>query len=252
MKLLLTLAAASWSAIFNGAVAQDCESLVNTHISPVAVEDALAAVRGGRGLVRDEFETTSQFEARVAAANTPVPEIMHISVPLDLNYVVYNADEGAFEVKSYGLKNGGLNYYLYLDSQTLGALGVKGSVIDFWLGGDRRVTGQSSPRMQTVEDTRRAIFERPAADGDDVFGGTGQTWNISVPIDQARGFRERMRAALVVVPKAPYYVEHRQRSFIEADRGRMIINVTQFMVADIQCAVITDDTNNILLAVPTR
>lgn len=250
MSRLLTLTLLFFGLMTSSnAAAQVCDGLLGTQVSPTAYEQARLLVVGGRNLVKDEFETTSHFDARVAAANSPIPESLFISVPFDGKYITYNADNAAFDVKSYAFDNGSFLWQLHLDAASNSILGTGGYNAEYILGENSYVTATS------VETRLYMIFDREVAEREGLFEGSSspKIWTIPTPIDQARGMKERFRAALLVVPRAPFYLEHsRTTRFRRDETGRSATEVTQVIAADIQCAVITDDNNKVLLTIRTN
>lgn len=79
-------------------------------------------------------------------------------------------------------------------------------------------------------------------------------WDLPVPVEQARGMKERIRAVAMIAPKAPYFFENRQQSAarITIQNPRDITQISRVLVADIQCVAFTDDANNVLLTVRTN
>ena len=76
-----------------------CKGYVGQVAKPVAFA-ALAAQLSGPA-PKGEFETTAQYNARVAAASQPVPEgPVIITLPTDREFISYNADTGAMFVQA--------------------------------------------------------------------------------------------------------------------------------------------------------
>lgn len=270
MKRLLTLATAFCCLTLPSvASAQDCNSLPNSQIAPVTFDQAIASLSNtGAGLVKDEFETSAQFEARRAAAGG-APASMLISVPIDPEFVTYDADAGAFAIKRYAVANLGADwftafygspYYNTIEHSSYDNLAMVLSSTDRPNG---TYTGQNaygaSWQVTRVNRTINAIFESKSPRyGVNLFGNNSETsaptWTLPVPVDQAREFKSKLRAAVLIAPKAPFYFENSQPSAarVTIQNPRDITQISRVIVADIQCVAFTDDANNVLLAIRTN
>jgi hypothetical protein len=262
--LSLMLAATAWDAS-----AIECQSYVGSRVEATSFDLAARALSQVPS-ARDEFETTAQYQARLATALSGVPSQMLISVPLDTSYVTYNADAGRFDIQSYAIRNTNTDYFTVFYGSPF-----YGTVPFSTLGNIDIVVGSSDEERGTYQGqnaygatwtvtritrTVRAIFDRePRRYTEELFGdratrGDGPVrWSIPVAPEQARGLRDRLRAAVVVVPKTPFFFENTQQSAgrITIQNPRDVVQVSRIIVADIQCALITDDVGNVLVAQPT-
>jgi hypothetical protein len=254
-------------AIAGQANAQSCDSALNTQIAPMTFADAASAIQGGGSLVKDEFETTSQYEARLAEARQAMPTTMWVTIPINPTYVSYNADRAAFEIKSYALKNEQIDWrHILAGSPRLGLISPGSSNIDVQAGSAYAVTGTYTAtngfgaqwEVDRVDMTVEAIFDRAGSYLESVFKTPAPpsvlVWSIPVPADQARGYKERLRAAVRIVPRSPFYFEASRGSGapITVQRPRDVTNITHVIVADIQCAIIIDDNNTVLISATTN
>jgi hypothetical protein len=251
------------------ASAQECQSLVGSRVETISFDAAVTALSQVPS-ARDEFETTAQYQARLAIAMSSVPSRLLISVPLDTRHVTYNADAGRFDIQSYAIRNTNTDYFTVFYGSPF-----YGSVPFSTLGNIDIVVGSSDEERGTyqgqnaygatwtvtrVTRTVRAIFDRePRRYTEELFGdratrGDGPVrWSIPVAPELARGLRERLRAAVVVAPKAPFYFENTQQGVgrVTIQNPRDVDQLSRIIVADIQCALITDDVGNVLVAQPT-
>ena len=267
-KLFAAVVAVGSLTAAGGAFAQSCTSLPNTQVSPVTFEQAITAFSGsGAALVKDEFETTAQFEARRAAAGAG-PTSMVVSLPIDPAYVTYNADAGAFEIKSFAVANIGNDWFTtFYGSPYFGTIATASydnlaivlSNEDTNHGSYEAKNGYGATwQVTNVNRHVDTIFEsKPPRYGVSLFGNESMAapvWSLPVPVDQAREFKSKLRAAVVIVPKAPFYFENTQQSQarITVQNPRDIKQISRVIVADIQCVVFTDDANNVLLSVTTN
>lgn len=270
MNRLLTLAVAACSlSLPNVVIAQTCVNLPEGPIAPVTFDQAIATLSDtGAGLVKDEFETTAQFEARRAAAGG-APSSLLVSLTVDPEYVSYNADTGSFAIQSYAVANIGADWftafygsphYNTIEHASYGNIAMVLSSTDRANG---TYTGQNaygaSWEVTRVNRTVNAIFEsKPPRYGVNLWGNSSAnsspTWNLPVPVEEARQFKSKLRAAVLIVPKAPFFFENTQPSSarVTIQNPREITQISRIIVADIQCVVFTDDANNVLLSARTN
>lgn len=265
------LATAILISIFTtgNAAAQNCVNLPEGRISPVTFDQAIASLSNtGAAIIKDEFETTAQFEARQAAA-AAVPSALVVSLTIDAEYVTYNADAGVFAIQPYAITNGGTDwsdlfygsphYDLYRNSYS-GDLALVVSRTDEANG---TYTGQNaygaSWEITRINRTLSAIFEgKVPHHGANLWGNSSATniptWNIPVPVEQAREFKSKLRAALLIAPKAPFFFERTKPSSLPVtiQHPRNITETSRVIFADIQCLIFVDDTDNVLLSIATN
>ncbi|MBL8546203.1 MAG: hypothetical protein JNL81_07045 [Hyphomonadaceae bacterium] len=265
MRFLIVAAAALFVFASGGAaVAQECEAMAGTQISPISFDAAATALSSVPA--KDEFETTAQYQTRVEAALAGISSRMLVSAPFDTEYATYNADAGRFEIRSYAVRNLNTDWFtVFYGSPHYG--GIRYSTlgnIDLVLSSSDRPNGTYQGQnsygatwtVTRVTRTVNAIFERePARYNEELFGqrpagAAPLTWTLPVPVEQARGMRDRFRAAVLIAPRAPFFFENRQQSAgrITIQNPRDVEQVSRIIVADIQCVVITDDQNNVLIA----
>lgn len=270
-KIVATFVAAAAVSFAGAASAQNCAGLLNTQIAPVSFDAATRLFSGGSGaaITKDEFETTAQFEARQAAARSNMPASLFVSLPVDMDQIAYNADTGAFEIKTYAVANIGADWFTVFYGSpyynTMGT-GIIGSALAVVLSSEDRPTGTHMGKngygaeweITEVHRDVNIIFEgKPANYGSTLFqnnSGPAPIWSLPVPVAEARAFKPKIHAAALIAPKAPYYFENTQDSTarITVQNPRDLTQESHVIVADIQCVVITDDVNNVVLAVSTN
>lgn len=268
MKNHAALCAVAFSLMTGAASAQDCTSLLDTTITPVSFAEASRSLHAAP-LIKDEFETTTAFEARVAAARQNLPSTLAISVELDKDDVTYNADAGEFIVKSSAFGSAyGIDWFSAFYNAPTKPVGytLSSEVIGLAVSSKETPTGTymgqnaygASWEIVKIDRNVDAIFDGVAPRFDQKLFGTGYlddfSWKIAVPAANARQFKESLRAALIVVPQAPFYIENRQPlgARITMQNPRDVTQIAHVIVADVKCAVLTNANNYVLMAITTN
>lgn len=258
------LAALSVAATSN---AQSCESFVGQTVTPQAFNAAAAVLATIPG-VKDEFETTAAFEARQQIAMSNLPEHLIISTPFDTDYASYDADAGHFTIKRYAVSNVNTDY-----ARLFGSGGAfEGSVsysmlgtLDVVISKTERRTGSYraqnafgvSTTVGEIQRTTRSIYEGSdtTRERQGLFPRTSDAviWTVPVPATEARATRDGFRAAWVIAPKAPFYIEGEGRGFrATIDVPQDVEDTLEIIIADIQCALLTDDSGVVLAVAATH
>lgn len=236
------------------AQAQECPAGGQGSLALTSFDD-LRTLASSFPTTKGEFETTADFMARQRNAASQMPDLAWISLPLDLNHVAYNADEQAFQIHSLAVDNLNLNYRFIFADAGVGIDAAYDNIdlvfpaeirtIDSYVGQNVYGAKRNVTRLSTIT---RAIFDRPARRKETLFPRLrdGPAFNVSVPVDQAPTYRERLRAAVLVAPRAPYYVEASGRTRVTMTGGRDEAVTYQVLIGDIRCIVITDDHNAVL------
>lgn len=103
-----------------------------------------------------------------------------------------------------------------------------------------------------------AIFDSVTSRYDQKLFGRGYgadfKWDIPIPPESARQFKETIKGALIVSPNAPFFIESSQSSGgrITMQNPRDVTQNARVIIADIRCAVLTSQDNLVLFAVTTN
>jgi hypothetical protein len=220
MLKAVALAGAMMVAGTAAKAADACQSYVGTVVQPQSF-DAVALLLKGLPGIKGEFETTADFQARVQAARAKLPEHIIIRVPVNSKYVEYDADAGAFKIKSYAIDNENTDYYgtfgygtPFYEKVKIGSTGsnldIVVSTVDVPQGTYVGTNSfGASARIAKVARTTKAIFDRAEARYDeDLFPGLVGNVLFTIPVAaaQAPAMKSGFRAAVVVAPYAPFYV----------------------------------------------
>lgn len=252
------------------AFAQICDSPLGTSIPFLSAEDAYSDF-SEKSLVKDEFETTAQFQERRRQVQQALngSELV-IEGTYDPEFVAYNADRQLFQVMTLAWDN--------LAFPVTGALGRQNSIgaVSGWsrdyavaLSQSDEATGQyeaqngygASTTVTKVNRTTIGVFDKSYKPADSL-GRLPEEWqrdsyvtrwsdvlrentnyeavSFAVAPDEARMLKPDMRVAVVMRPKAPYFAEG---SFTNSPTRSSPIELNWHvaaLVGDIQCVVLTD------------
>lgn len=258
MKGLLALICSM--AICGPAVAQDqCSAFKGTTIAPKTFDQAVLSLNAPTP--KGEFETTAAYQARLAQAGSSGPLIIS-KKPEGSQYLEYDADQGAFAVKSYFFHN--TNFPAWetfyhakngVEASTLRNIDVTIASTDVATGSYSGQNGFGAKATITkITRTVKAIYDREARYDEDLFITKSSSLGyVPMSIEQAKVFKQQAKIAFLVMPKSPFVT---RASF---SYGKTTVsNPTDVTVdatvlnADIQCAFLTDAANKVLEAYPTR
>ena len=103
----LVVGCSAWAVGVNAA---ECTSYSGQSVTPITLDELMSVVSKLPN-VKDEFETTQAFEARVASATAGMDRPHIVWIPLDPKYINYDADARTLSVKIYALSNEMTDYY---------------------------------------------------------------------------------------------------------------------------------------------
>lgn len=249
---------------------QACDSYLGQMITPVSF-DRVSAALSRLPTQRDEFETTPQFDARVANALGNTAGSYIVRATFNPKYATYDADRQQFRVESYAIGNGqpywdevfGYGHPLYgrVEYDSYNNIGISVSGSETVMGTYRGSNAFGvTARVTETRRNQKAIFDRKAAYGEDLYSPPGSDlYSIriiaEIPADPATapGLKNAMKAALVIAPKSPWVAAGRGHiNTPTISNPRTVEQVVSAVIADIQCALITDGTNRVIAAVTTR
>ena len=269
MKKMIALAfCAATVATTASAQQRACDAMLNTTIEPMTFDAASELLRSAP-LVKDEFETTAAFQARVAAAGQTMPTSLAIAVDLKKDHAVYNADAQKFVINSrifgsdYGIDWFSAFYSAPVKPAGYGmgsnVIGIAISSVDTPNG---TYTGQNaygaSWEIMKINREVDAIFDSVTPRYDQKLFGRGLAaefnWDAPAPPELARQFKDEMKGALIVAPTAPYYIESTESAGgrITIQNPRDVTQIAHVIVADVKCAVLTSASNVVVFAVTTN
>lgn len=254
--------------------AADCAQYLNQVVIPGTLEDFLADLERLPN-TKGEFETSAAYEARMAAALAGVAGPRIVGVPMNLQYVAYDADASVVTVKTYAVSNENTDYSRIFgygspyEGKVPYASSV-GSNIHIVVRKpettDGSFTGQNSygatSNITRVKRQTLALFEREGARGEDLFFPTGAAATArdqviaaypNTPVDVAKKVKSSLTAAMVVTPKWPFYAKG--KVFYGPPTMRRPIDIDETLevgVVDFQCALLMNPEGKVFGAIDTR
>jgi hypothetical protein len=255
------------------------EEVIRRVGAPAAFDRVFAEVQQVPRL-KNEFETTAQFDERQASARAKCASLYLIATPVDPEHVRYDADKQALIVATYALTN------TLASSDELGSLfgysselHKAGAEVGYSFSSN---VAWSFPREcnnvgvyqgsnafgATVDIVKqeiiaRGIFERRGAlHQEDVWvkapdqhvkASPPVAFEIKVDPSTAKALKENgLRAAVLVAPRPPFHAVGIDRfsPTIRAPYDRT--TEVRYLIGDIQCAAIYDSSGKLLATRPTR
>lgn len=271
MKLLSLFSAILLISASNTAHAASCPIGVNEVVSFATVESTFASLP--KPIVKDEFETTAEYEQRKAQMTTSSnPIIVETTKDFDPDY---DADYERFEVslnsffssfyktRDYDYDGNGVTltdsdrtFFMAIDKRIMGssvgtnAFGAEAVITkEHWKRDyvyDRAKGSYTEPRRVLVHDYMKQKEVRWQSDLLDV-----PYISIPSPRHEARGLKGLMRTAIVLSPKSPFQFSgtHTSRPTIDNPKQQRVDD--RFLVADVHCVLIADNSGKVLKVVET-
>jgi hypothetical protein len=261
---ITSIAAALSLAASAPAIAQDvCARYQDMIVAPITIQSALARF-ANVPTEKGEFETTAQFAARQAAAVGGAVGPIIISKEVDPQYIRYDADAQRLTIQTYLFDNANFSHDVVFgygtplhDRVTYSALYNTDVVISQseTPAGSYRASNAFGANVEVTRIRRRtfAVFEGQSAQSGLFANGGGPVLvQVSMPPAQAQTIKPQLRIAFVVTPRSPYIA----RGTGAANRPSIsypfeITEEVTVLMADIQCALLTDSGNRVLGAFPT-
>jgi hypothetical protein len=247
--------------------AQDsCKSYVGQRISPVSIETLIAAVSKIHSM-KDEFESTSEFEAKQAETQKGMPQSYIVAGPSpDPKFLDYDADAQELKIKTYALKNMGVFYDVAFGYGTPFFQKVKFSTTYNKAVGISNVSSKvgsysasnafgAATRVNVVDQKVKAIFDREAAFGEKFFldeGPDAVVGKMAIGPAEAKQLKSTMRVAYVASPKPPYLATGTKQWSPTIESPNDITMHLTVVIAQIRCGLLTDAGNTVLAAYETH
>lgn len=253
--------------------AEECNAYVGKTIHPVSIDVTIATVSKLPN-AKGEFESTKEYDGRLAKAKSDMPSKFIVTTLLDEKQIDYDADNKKLRIKSFAIDSINTTYDGVFGYGTQLYEKLKYSNrdnIDLVVSTNESKNGTYRGKnifgvdvtVEKVKRTTKAVFERESAYGEDLFfppqpSGSASRSNViaefpDIPPNVARKIKGSMKAAIVIVPKPPYFAKGKVswgEPTIEAPID--IDEALEVVVADIQCVLITNQDGKVIAAIPTR
>lgn len=239
-----------------------CESYAGQTITPLSFDQVLHSLP--TIAPKGAYETTGEYQVRVAAASTSAGVPVFVAQSLDRTALTYNADRQELTIWDRALGVGATNF-----SHVFGYGAGRppkdnfSSAVGFIV--NERVTGSETveatngfgAKFEIVRTNRTlsTVWEGAGRLGQSPFLGIkpfGPLTKLNVPAATAKDFIEQGSAALLVVPKAPYTASGKSVLNATFSRPRERVDTIDVIVADVKCAVLLDSKSKVLVSFTVR
>jgi len=221
----------------------------------------------GQQTTKSEFETSAQFAARTRETTRWASRRLAVEGTYDPDQVVYNADAREFTVGVYAwdnLADGVDRVEGRLNRQALpsrwddkASIGLKEMeypegeyVVQNAFGATARVAVIRRERYSVYDQVlpRKNEWRTETTRTDTSYG-----MSIEVPavtlranLESARALKKNMRVGVIVRPKAPYVATTEKHWRATIDNPREVRQITHIIIADLLCAVLTDESGRVV------
>tara|TARA_R110002073_G_scaffold333744_1_gene521828 strand:- start:94 stop:894 length:801 start_codon:yes stop_codon:yes gene_type:complete len=262
--------------VFSGALALGANQCTINIGDSINFESLASLVESfnSTNIEQDEFETTEEFEQR--KRSTLNKEILEDNLLLKATYssehANYNADTEQFNIQSFAWTNLGVGWDRVFPrfneykieanfwSNHAAGLARTDEVIGSYTGTN---AFGNSVDVTKYQSTIYGVFDRMSAKSVVTMEAGKKTWKmdfidnennrevirIDVPRERARFLKENMQVGILVQPKPPYLVVTEDTKKPTRDYPAEIETTTYAFVADIICAIITDENGIVLRTV---
>lgn len=237
-----------------------CKSFEGKRIVP-ATFNTLAATLPKR-TVKGEFETTAQYQARIAAMpNSGSANLSVLVLPVDRSFVRYDADIGVMLVSAGALNTGEYSDQTGAEASATLAVGslygkgtpifveqrekvVRSYVAHNLFGAAVRVS-EIDRTTQALHLTNTRLFPFAKRDTSPIMG-------FEVPRASAPREKQSLRLALVVRPQAPFFLSYTFKGpEPTASEPNRYTDRSSVIVAEGQCALVLGAQNQVLASIDT-
>jgi hypothetical protein len=247
------------------AIAQDrCDQYVGQTISPLSFDAAAVRLRGFRP--RGQFESTPEFQARIAAEFPDASRPLIISKePENRAFFEYDADAQRLRISSLAFDLTGFDAWsAFFSARTTSLRASPLGNIDVVISETDRMTGSYwatnafgvRARVSNVQRVVRAIFDREKTGEEGLFVRPivgNFVSELPMTAGEARAAIPTLKLAIVVRPRPPFVVAGtRNLAGPTLDRPHSVRETFTVLVGDIQCGLVTDRTHRVLTAVATN
>lgn len=239
--------------------AQECMALKGNVINPLSFEQLQLAMP--KIPKKDEFETTAQYNARVAESGAKAPTgpmFINLEAQFKSSYLQYDADRSVFSISAFDFNGGYFNSSLsgfrgpYKSSsykeRLVGVLVSRNVELEDsytatnGYGAKVEVQKRIISKYELVEGNKKFKFNQSALwDGKSI----GEVGTLAVPPELARDIKQRLKSAVMFIPKEPFIIKN--ISFGSSPTRKSPYKdtiITSALVGDIKCAVIYDNADN--------
>lgn len=227
----------------------------------------------GKVVEKGEFETTAQYEERISAARSKPSTSVILENTSKYKSIEYDADKSRFVIRATALGEQSPGWWLstrYAKIPDGVDIENKNFAVEI---GEKQLSQKTyeasnaygaSVTVNSTTSESYVIFSRPG-------GKTGKShWEVDdrtkigdskyksdviyldMPVEQAVSAKDNFKWGVVVTPRAPHYFETVYASEAKVTLPREKMTTYKTLVANIECAIITDDNKKVLKVVLPR
>jgi hypothetical protein len=238
-----------------------CRAYDGKVIAPVAFDTLAARLNGPAP--KGEYETTQQHLARLAASK-PDGGLAVVSVPLNRDFLHYDADAGAIPVMAGAFKTGeygeavqaniGAEIAMMSAKASVGegarfTIGLPGSERTLSTGTARNVLG-ASIRTAEVDRTTRALSLSGGQLITFARGEDAVVTGVEAPLAKALAMKTALRGAVVIEPQAPFVVTNRMPgAAATSSRPIRYTELSTIIVGRARCALILNAQSRVVASI---
>ncbi len=212
-------------------------------LSPAVVAKQIS----GYAVVKDEFETTEEFNARKKAANKKRPNgTLMVKATYDSEHAIYDANSEKFLIKRYAWHNipGYFSDSVPSISRYDSGFRAIGLQINEKVTGSYKGSNAYGKEVAVITSVRTVygIFDSKQKWGSPYI-------SLAVPRAQAKALKSNMRFGIEFTPKEPFLFQGERYYDPTSDDPREIVVKVNSIVGDIECVVVTDAKGTVLKVV---
>ena len=217
---------------------------------------------------RGEFETTGQYQERMANSEKPQPIL--IKIALKPENLIYDADLQAFKMHTYSIET--ITTWVHsLYGEQKDRYGTTGYGYPIALkAGEKELSSEAfigsnaygaETQAKRVESEEYVIYESKGRKGDNYdnifytqneYGGELAYIMIPIPIEYAPDFKAKAELVAYVEPFAPYFDEVTYYKGATRRYPTELSETIKILLADIKCMAFRSPTGEVVTSLKTR
>ena len=212
---------------------------------------------------KGEFETSEQFEIRLAPIREMLDGPMTLPVDLSRDYVVYDADAQEFNVRSWAFPEPQFTLTRWHDRKGIN-LGVLDRVAVTLRERSKTLGSYTATNafgvaavVAEVDKTVISAFERASSSTleEDLFGvgrGGRRVMGFASPIGEARTVKESLVGGVIFHPKPPFLIKGEYHHDATIHNKRQLSEYDSVLIGDFECAFVANADGAVLAATQTN
>ena len=244
----------------------ECAEVTGQTVALQAPEEVWKHLEGQQ-TTKSEFETSAQFAARMRETSQQLNIPFAVEGTYNPDHVVYNADAQELTVGVYARDNladgvdgveGRLNRQVlpsrWDDKASIGLKEMEYA--------DGEYVGQNAfgatTRVTIIRRERYSVYDQVLSSKKEWHTETTRTDSfhgvsmqvaavrLRANLENARALKTNMRVGVIIRPKAPYVATTEKHWRATIDDPREVTQITHIIIADLLCAVLTDENGRVV------